>query len=124
MRARDTAALALGIVIDEVAPGRARATMELTEQMLNGHGTAHGGYIFLLADTAFAFACNTYGAATVARSCEIEYLAPGYAGDRLVAKVTERHRRGRGGIYDVSVRRESDGAVLAEFRGHSRSVSD
>ena len=123
MYATDTTAHELGIAIDAVGPGRARARMTLTEQMLNGHHTAHGGFVFLLADTAFAFACNSYGAPTVARTCDIEFLAPGRAGDRLVAEASERYRGGRSGIYDVVVRREDDGAVLAEFRGHSRTLA-
>jgi acyl-CoA thioesterase len=122
--ARDTTVRSLGIVVDGIAPGRARARMELTAELLNGHGTAHGGVVFLLADTAFAFACNTYGGATVARSCQIEFLEPGRPGDRLVAEAVERRRRGRAGIYDVAVTREADGAVLAEFRGHSRTVGN
>jgi phenylacetic acid degradation protein PaaD len=123
MLAADSATQALGIVVDGVGPGRARASMEIAAHMLNGHGTAHGGYIFMLADIAFAFACNTYGETTFGRSCDIEYLAPGREGDRLLAEASERYRRGRSGVYDVSVRRESDGVVLAEFRGHSRTVA-
>jgi len=121
MYADDRAAKALGISIDEVAPGRATARMRLTSDMTNGHRIAHGGYIFLLADTAFAYACNSYGPVTVAQSCQITYLRPAREGDELIATAAERVRMDRNGIYDVSVRR-ADGEVLAELRGHSRTV--
>jgi acyl-CoA thioesterase len=121
MYADDQAARALGISIDEVAPGRATARMRVTEDMTNGHGIAHGGYIFLLADTAFAYACNSYGPVTVAQACQITFLRPAREGDELVASAAERVRMDRNGIYDVSVRR-GDGEVLAELRGHSRTV--
>jgi acyl-CoA thioesterase len=123
MYGNDRASQEVGIVVDEVAPGRVRVSMDVTGVMVNGHGIAHGGYVFLLADSAFAFACNSYGEAAVARTCDIEFLAPVQAGDRLVAEAVERARRGRSGIYDVSVRRGSDGELLAEFRGHSRVVA-
>jgi acyl-CoA thioesterase len=122
MYANDRASQAVGIAVDEVAPGRVRVSMDVTGPMVNGHGIAHGGYVFLLADSAFAFACNSYGDAAVARTCDIEFLAPARDGDRLVAEAVERARRGRSGIFDVSVRREADGELLAEFRGHSRVV--
>jgi len=121
MYADDQAAKALGISIDKVAPGRATARMQVTGDMTNGHGIAHGGYIFLLADTAFAYACNSYGPVTVAQGCQITFLRPAREGDELIAAATERVRMGRNGIYDVSVRR-ADGEVLAELRGHSRTV--
>jgi acyl-CoA thioesterase len=121
MFAADVASQTLGIEITDVAPGRATASMTVGDTMVNGHAIAHGGYVFLLADTAFAFACNTYGQATVARAADIAFLAPVRAGDRIVATATERHRAGRNGIYDVTVRRES-GAVVAEFRGHSTEL--
>jgi len=121
MYADDQAARALGISIDEVAPGRATARMRVTEDMTNGHGIAHGGYIFLLADTAFAYACNSYGPVTVAQACEVTFLRPAHEGDELVASAAERIRMDRSGIYDVSVSR-ADGKVLAEFRGHSRTM--
>ena len=122
MYAGDQASQAVGITVDEVAPGRVRVSMDVTATMVNGHGIAHGGYVFLLADSAFAFACNSYGEAAVARTCDIEFMAPARAGDRLVAEAVERARRGRSGIYDVAVRRQADGELLAEFRGHSRVV--
>lgn len=118
----DRASRALGIELVAVAPGRATARMTLTPTMLNGHAVAHGGYVFLLADSAFAFACNTYGDPTVARDAEISFVAPGRAGDELEAVAVERYRRGRRGIYDVTVR-SSDGTVIAEMRGHSHVVS-
>jgi acyl-CoA thioesterase len=121
MYAGDQAARALGISIDEVAPGRASARMRVTGDMTNGHGIAHGGYIFLLADTAFAYACNSYGPVTVAQACQITFLRPAREGDELIAAAAERVRTGRNGIYDVSVRRAA-GEVLAELRGHSRTV--
>jgi acyl-CoA thioesterase len=121
MYADDRATKALGISIDEVAPGQATARMRITAEMTNGHGIAHGGYIFLLADTAFAYACNSYGPVTVAQGCEITFLRPAAEGDELTASATERARMERSGIYDVTVR-GADGQVMAEFRGHSRTV--
>lgn len=122
MWAEDRASQALGIVIEDVSPGRAVARMTVGPAMVNGHAIAHGGYVFLLADTAFAFACNTYGMVTVARSADVTFVAPARDGDELVAEATERHRAGRNGIYDVTVRR-ADGTVVAEFRGHSRQLA-
>jgi acyl-CoA thioesterase len=95
--------------------------MRVTGDMTNGHRIAHGGYIFLLADTAFAYACNSYGPVTVAQACQITFLQPAREGDELIAAAAERVRMERTGIYDVSVRR-ADGEVLAEMRGHSRTV--
>ena len=114
----DAASRGLGITIGSVAPGRATARMQVTEAMLNGYGVAHGGYVFLLADTAFAFACNSYGDVTVARSAEIVFVAPARAGDELVAAAVECARYGRSGIYDVTVRTPA-GTLVAEFRGQS-----
>ena len=94
--------------------------MFVRDTMINGHNICHGGYVFLLADTAFAFACNTHGPVTVAATCDITFLAPAHLGDELIAEATERHRAGRSGIYDVTVRR--DATVIAEFRGHSRTL--
>ena len=117
----DLASRHLGIQIDQIAPGRATARMQVNATMLNGHAICHGGYVFLLADTAFAFACNTYGPTTVAAACDVVFLGPAHLGDELVAEATERHRYGRSGIYDVTVRRP-DTTVIAEFRGHSRTL--
>jgi acyl-CoA thioesterase len=121
MYADDRASQALGISIDEVGPGRATARMRVTRDMTNGHGIAHGGYIFLLADTAFAYACNSYGPVTVAQAGQITFLSPARDGDELIAAATERVRMERTGIYDVSVRRPG-GEILAEMRGHSRTM--
>jgi acyl-CoA thioesterase len=116
----DLASRHLGIQIDAVAPGQATARMVVRDTMINGHSICHGGYVFLLADTAFAFACNTHGPITVAATCDITFLAPAHLGDELIAQATERHRAGRSGIYDVTVRRAD--TVIAEFRGHSRTI--
>ena len=121
MYADDRATRALGISIDEVGPGRATARMRITAEMTNGHGIAHGGYIFLLADTAFAYACNSYGPVTVAQGCQITFLRPAADGDELTASATERARTQRSGIYDVTVCR-ADGQAVAEFRGNSRTL--
>lgn len=123
MWADDRASRELGMQILEVAPGRARLAMTVSERMVNGHGLCHGGFIFTLADSAFAFACNSHGQNAVAQHCAVTFLAPGRLGMRLVAEASERHRAERSGIYDVTVRNEADGAVIAEFRGHSRTLA-
>ncbi|HEV7896716.1 MAG TPA: hydroxyphenylacetyl-CoA thioesterase PaaI [Planosporangium sp.] len=120
MLAADQASTALGIEPVELSPGRAVLRMTVTETMINGHGIAHGGYVFLLADSAFACACNYPGSVTVAAQAEIDFLAPVRLGDLLVAEAVERVRHGRSGIYDITVRR--DGEVVAEFRGRSRTL--
>ena len=120
MWAGDTASRALGLRLDDVGPGRATARLRVTAAMLNGHGTCHGGYLFLLADTAFAFACNTRGEPAVAAGADVSFLAPVREHDELVAEAVERVVRGRSGLYDVTVRR-GDEPVL-EFRGRSRSL--
>ena len=117
----DLASHHLGIQIEQVAPGEATARMQVRDTMLNGHAICHGGYVFLLADTAFAFACNTYGPTTVAAACDVVFLGPAHLGDELIAEATERQRFGRSGIYDVTVRLP-DTTVIAEFRGHSRTL--
>jgi acyl-CoA thioesterase len=121
MYAADAASRRLGIEISDVAPGRATAAMAITDDMVNGHGICHGGYVFTLADTAFAFACNTYDDRTVAAGAAIDFFEPVQAGTRLLATAVERARRGRSGVYDVTVTR-ADGSVVAEFRGRSRSI--
>ena len=120
----DEASRSLGIELVEAADGRAVASMKVTETMVNGHDIAHGGYVFLLADTTFALACNTHGPVTVAAGAEISFVAAGKLGDHLVATAAERTRYGRNGIYDVTVHRETpDGPeVVAEFRGRSRVI--
>lgn len=117
----DLASREAGIERDDVAPGRATARMRVTAAMVNGHGICHGGYVFLLADTAFALACNTYGQVTVAAGCDIVFAAPARAGDELTATAVERARFGRNGIYDVTVTR-ADGDLIAEMRGRSRTT--
>jgi acyl-CoA thioesterase len=122
MYAADGASQRLGIAITDVAPGRATAAMRITSDMVNGHGIAHGGYVFLLADTAFAFACNTYGERVVARGASIVFVAAVHAGDELVATGMERVRYGRNGVYDITVRRAGTDDVVAEFRGESHTT--
>ncbi|MEV0172047.1 hydroxyphenylacetyl-CoA thioesterase PaaI [Streptomyces sp. NPDC050803] len=122
MFAADEASRGLGIELLEHGEGSAVLHMTVTPAMVNGHGIAHGGYVFLLADTAFACACNSHGPVTVAAGADITFVAPAYEGDVLVARAEERTRFGRSGIYDVSVRRGDE--VIAEFRGRSRTVGD
>ncbi len=125
MWADDAASRGLGMRLDQVAPGRARLQMVVTAEMVNGHAIAHGGFVATLADSAFAFACNTYGEVTVAAGFDIVFLNAARLGDELVAEAVERSRRGRSGVYDVTVRRAGEGAsaeVVAEFRGRSRSL--
>lgn len=121
MWAGDPASQQLGMRIEHIAPGEATLSMELRDFMLNGHGLAHGGYVFTLADSAFAFACNGYNQRTVGHHAAITYLAPGRQGDRLTATAKELHRGRRDGIYDVHVTNDR-GERIAEFRGHSRTV--
>jgi acyl-CoA thioesterase len=121
MWADDLASQRLGMRIDHVAPGEATVSMDVAEFMLNGHGSAHGGFIFSVADSAFAFACNTYNQRAVAYQVSITYMAPGREGDRLTAVAREVYRAGRNGIYDVHVTNDR-GEPVAEFRGHSRTV--
>ena len=118
----DLASRHLGIQVEQITPGQATARMLVRDTMLNGHNICHGGYVFLLADTAFAFACNTYGPTTVAAACNIAFLAAAHAGDELIATATERHHTDRSGIYDVTIRLPNT-TVIAEFRGHSRTLS-
>jgi acyl-CoA thioesterase len=123
MWTEDQASQQLGMQIDAVGPGAATLSMTVRDDMTNGHGMAHGGFIFALADSAFAFACNSYNERTVAQACDIVFAAPAQLGDRLVAVAVERHRFGRNGIYDIRVTKDGvDGAVIAEFRGRSRTI--
>jgi acyl-CoA thioesterase len=121
----DQASAGLGIELVELAPGQATARMRVTAGMLNGHAIGHGGYVFLLADTAFALACNSHGPVTVAAGADVSFLAPVAEGDVLTARAVERVRQGRSGLYDVTVTRGSGESVqtVAEFRGRSRSVT-
>lgn len=118
---RDPASQALGMTLESIKPGYARMSMTVRPDMLNGHGTAHGGYIFMLADSAFAFACNSHNLNTVGAGCTIEYLAPGRAGDVLVAEAVEQALQGRTGVYDVTVS-DQEGRKIALFRGKSHRV--
>ena len=120
MWAEDAASRGLGMELVDVAPGRATVRMTVRPDMVNGHAIGHGGLTFTLADSAFAFACNSYNRTTVAAACEIRFLAPTRLGDVLVAEATERSREGRHGVYDVTVR--CGQAVVAEFVGRSQEI--
>lgn len=121
MMAGDEASRAAGVTVVHVSPGRSEVSMRVTASMVNGHAIAHGGYIFLVADTAFAVACNSYGSVTVAAGCDIDFLRPAEQGEVLTAVAVERSKAGRSGLYDITVRRP-DGTVVAEMRGRSRTV--
>jgi acyl-CoA thioesterase len=121
MWAEDAASRGLGMRLISVEPGRAVLGMTVIDTMINGHGLCHGGFIFMLADTAFATACNSYNRRAVGQHCAITFLSPARSGDRLVARAVERSRTGRSGLYDVTVTRE-EGSVIAEMRGHSRTI--
>ena len=121
MYARDRASQALGMALEEVRPGFARVRMTVRADMLNGHGICHGGIVFALADSAFAFACNSRDVLTVAAGCSVEFLAPAREGDLLVAEARERFLEGRNGVYDVEVRRDGD-ELVATFRGRSAAT--
>lgn len=121
MERQDTALGHLGINMEDVAPGMAKASMKVRPDMLNSHGLGHGGFIFALAGTAFAYACNAGNQATVAAGCSIEFFAPAQGGDRLTALAKERHCSGRTGLYDVTVNNQRE-EIIAEFRGRSRRI--
>lgn len=121
MWVEDAASRGLGMQLVSIGPGQAELTMMVSERMVNGHNICHGGFIFTLADSAFAFSCNTYNQRTVAQHCAVTFIVSARLGDRLTARAVERHRRGRSGIYDITVTRQ-DGTVIAEFRGHSRTI--
>ena len=120
MWSSDRASRSLGMEIVEIAPGRATMRMTVREDMVNGHAIGHGGFTFTLADSAFAFACNSYNRSTVAASCEIRFLAPTRLGDVLVAEAVERSRVGRDGVYDITVR--AGETPVAEFVGRSKEI--
>jgi acyl-CoA thioesterase len=122
MYERDPASQALGMKLDEIRPGYARMSMRVRGDMLNGHQTCHGGFIFMLADSAFAFACNSHNFNTVGAGCTIDYLAPGREGDLLVAEAFEQALAGKTGVYDITVKNE-EGRTIALFRGKSHRVS-
>ncbi|CAN5144730.1 hydroxyphenylacetyl-CoA thioesterase PaaI [soil metagenome] len=117
----DCASKGLGMSLQRVAPGEAVLSMTVRRDMTNGHGMCHGGFIFTLADSAFAFACNTYDQRTVAQQCAVTFLKSAHEGETLTAHAIERTRAGRSGIYDVTVRDSAD-VIVAEFRGHSRTI--
>ena len=121
MYARDRASHGLGMQIVKIAPGFAALTMIVRSDMLNGHAMCHGGFIFALADSAFAYACNSHNLITVAAGCTIEYLAPAREGDVLTATGRERALAGRNGIYDIDVTNQN-GATIAVFRGKSARI--
>ena len=123
MFAADTASQMLGMRVAEVRPGYARVEMDVRAEMLNGHAICHGGLIFSLADSAFAFACNTHNFVTVAAACSIDFLAPAQAGDHLVAEAVEQLLLGRTGIYDVTVTNQR-GERIAVFRGRSHRTRE
>jgi len=118
---RDAASQAMGMRLLSAAPGCARVGMNVRAEMIQGHGTCHGGYLFALADSAFAFACNSYNEATVAIGCSIDYIAPAHLGDTLTADCTEQSRSGRTGNYDVRIENQQ-GQLIALFHGKSYKV--
>jgi acyl-CoA thioesterase len=118
----DEASRALGMDAVVIEVDHAEVRMTITDAMVNGHDIAHGGYIFTLADSAFALACNSRGQTTVAAGADITFIAAARRGDVLVAEARVRTAYGRSGITDVTVTREDDGAVIAEFRGRSRAL--
>jgi len=121
MLRRDRASQSAGITIEEARPGYARVTLTIREDMVNGHAIAHGGIIFTLADSAFAFACNSRNESNVALQCSISFVAAGKLGDRLVAEAQERSGKGRTSVYDVTVSRGED-ELVALFRGVSYRI--
>jgi acyl-CoA thioesterase len=122
MYERDPASQALGMLLAEIRPGYARMTMPVRRDMLNGHQTCHGGYIFMLADSAFAFACNSHNHNTVGAGCSIDYLAPGREGDLLTAEAVEQALSGKTGVYDVKVVNQ-EGHTVALLRGKSHRIA-
>jgi acyl-CoA thioesterase len=121
MYATDAAVKALDIVVEVDTVGRAQASMVIRPDMVNGHNVCHGGYLFTLADTAFAYACNSHNEVTFAAGAAIEFLRPALVGERIVAQAEERHRGGRTGTYDVTLSNQ-DGVEVALFRGRSYST--
>lgn len=121
MYSRDRASQALGMKIASVGPGHAELTMPVRADMLNGHAICHGGFIFALADSAFAFSCNSYNLTTVASGCAIDYMAPAREGDVLTARARERSVSGRTGVYDIEVSNQR-GETIALFRGKSYRI--
>ena len=122
MYERDPASQKLGMTLEQIRPGYALMRMRVREDMLNGHGTCHGGYIFMLADSAFAFACNSHNFNTVGAGCSIDYLSPGREGDVLSAEAVEQALSGKTGVYDIVVTNQ-EGRKVALFRGKSHRVN-
>jgi len=122
MWAADTASRAMGMELLEIGPGRATVRMPVRDDMVMGHGTVHGGVVFTLADSAFAFACNSGGTVTVASSADITFVAPASLGEVLVAEALQETTFGRNGVTRVRVTREDDGGLVALFQGRSRSL--
>jgi acyl-CoA thioesterase len=122
MYAQDNASRALGMVLEEIGPGRARMRMAVRDDMLNGHDLCHGGLIFTFADSTFAFACNAGNQVTLAASAEIHFVSPARKGETLIAVAQERVSAGRSGIYDVEVSESASGRVVALFRGRARRM--
>lgn len=118
---RDAASQALGMRLEESRPGYARVSMPVRADMIQGHATCHGGFVFALADSAFAFACNSHGGTVVAAGCSIEFLNPAALGDQLSAEAQELGLSGRSGVYDVKVTNQR-GELVAAFRGRSRRL--
>ena len=123
MWATDAASQSLGMEILAVGPGTATLRMTVREDMINGWDLGHGGLVAALADSAFAFACNSRGTVTVASGFDVTFLESARLGDELVAVAVERSLRGRSGLYDVTVTRASDDTTIAEFRGRSRATN-
>lgn len=123
MWGNDVASQDLGMTIEVTKPGQAEARFEVRPNMVNGYEICHGGFIFTLADSAFAFACNTYNRITVAASASIEFVRPARLGDKLLATAAEVHRGGRTGIYDITVTNQDDD-VVAIFRGRSHATRE
>ena len=121
LMARDHASDALGIKLLEVRPGYARMQMSVRGDMVNIHGSAHGGMVFTLADTAFGYACNTHNKVAVASNCGIDFLRPAHLGDILTATAMEQAMIGRNGVYDVRVE-NNRGELVALFRGKSAQI--
>ena len=121
MWSRDNASQALGMHIEAIAPGQATLSMAVRADMINGHHICHGGFMFTLADSTFAYACNSHNRNTVASACAIDFLAPAREGDVLEAEAIERSRAGRTGVYDITVRIRG-GKTVALFRGKSYRI--
>lgn len=118
----DPASKKLGMSIEKIAPGYAELSMTIANDMVNGHGICHGGFMFTLADSTFAFSCNTYNQNCVAQHCTISYLAPAFTGDQLYATGREVSRHGRNGIYDITIVNQKNKKIV-EFRGYSRTIA-